>query len=284
MTRILKNESNAAKRVATMFINLDDGATPANSWTDFTGFVYVGTAQDLAAAAGSIVNRRVPWSFADKTFTSAASTDQLTSTAHGIATGWGPFRLTTTGTLSTGTSTGVDYYAIFVDANNIKVASSYANAIAGTTIDLTTDSSGTCKITATGTSPKQGLPGVFQYTFTQTEVNVSTDELTAIIFRSGYAMDACFVGIEDTADQFDVNVKAIDPAAVVSIWEGTGAQLEGSYTGGDLLRFVARWLGGKATDFRTNTITIRDLLDTKNCIVVTVDDSGRIGLNILDPS
>lgn len=53
--------------------------------------------------------------------------------------------------LPTGLSPSVDYYSIFVDSTHIKVATSYANAVAGTFINITAGSgSGTFTITSRG--------------------------------------------------------------------------------------------------------------------------------------
>jgi hypothetical protein len=46
-------------------------------------------------------------------------------------------RLSTSGTLPAGLSTGTDYWIIAYDANNIQFATSVANAIAGTEVDIT---------------------------------------------------------------------------------------------------------------------------------------------------
>lgn len=46
-------------------------------------------------------------------------------------------RFTTTGTLPTGLSTGTDYYVIYWTEGTCKLASSYANAVAGTAISIT---------------------------------------------------------------------------------------------------------------------------------------------------
>lgn len=62
--------------------------------------------------------------------------------AHGYLTGL-KGRLTTTGGLPTGLSTGTDYWLIKVDDDSVKVASSAANALAGTAIDITAIGSGT---------------------------------------------------------------------------------------------------------------------------------------------
>lgn len=69
-------------------------------------------------------------------------TEEITCTSHGFATG-DPIRFVTTGTLPTGiTETGL-WYAINVSTNVFKVASSYANAIALTAVNLTATGSGT---------------------------------------------------------------------------------------------------------------------------------------------
>lgn len=57
------------------------------------------------------------------------TTDQLTLTAHGLETGDGPVRLTTTGTLPAGLATGTDYWVVVVDVDNIMLATSLDNAM-----------------------------------------------------------------------------------------------------------------------------------------------------------
>ena len=65
------------------------------------------------------------------------STEVITYTAHGITTGQ-RIRYNNGGsTAITGLTSGTTYYAIVVDANSFKVASSGANATAGTAINLT---------------------------------------------------------------------------------------------------------------------------------------------------
>lgn len=87
------------------------------------------------------------------TFTDAG--DLVGLTAHGLNTGaLLSFSVITT---TTGISINTGYYAIFVDANSIKVASSLANAQAGTALALTTNGTGTMlksiPMTGTGGSP-----------------------------------------------------------------------------------------------------------------------------------
>lgn len=56
-------------------------------------------------------------------------------------------RFTTTGALPAELVAGTDYYAIKLSDTTIKVATSYANAVAGTAIDLSTDGSGVNTLT-----------------------------------------------------------------------------------------------------------------------------------------
>jgi hypothetical protein len=76
-----------------------------------------------------------------ETFTANDTTDQLT-VARDYTTGE-RIRFTTTGTLPAPLTTGINYYAIRIDATHIKVALTFNDALAGTAIDITTTGSGT---------------------------------------------------------------------------------------------------------------------------------------------
>ena len=81
---------------------------------------------------------------ADDTFVDGdvtTGTDNVTLTAHKFVT-LDKIRLTTTGVLPAPLATGTDYYIIKVDANTVRFASSVANAIAGTQIDITSAAGG----------------------------------------------------------------------------------------------------------------------------------------------
>ncbi len=89
-----------------------------------------------------------------KNFTVASvSFDTLTVTAHGLRTG-DIISLSSTGTLPAplSSSPAQPYHAIVVDANTLQVATSRANAEAGTKINITNSGSGTHTITASGYS------------------------------------------------------------------------------------------------------------------------------------
>lgn len=83
-----------------------------------------------------------PLVVADFTFT-AATTDIVTATAHGLETGDGPLFGTSSGTLPAGLTLATGYYAIKIDANTFYVATSRQNALAGTRVDITGTGSGT---------------------------------------------------------------------------------------------------------------------------------------------
>lgn len=69
------------------------------------------------------------------------STDEITESSHGLITSQA-VRLVTSGTLPTGLSTATTYYVIKVDDNKFQLATSEANADAGTQIDITAASGG----------------------------------------------------------------------------------------------------------------------------------------------
>jgi microcystin-dependent protein len=70
-------------------------------------------------------------------------TEIITISSHGFNRSGFPVRFTTSGSLPSGLSVDTTYYIIYVSANTFKVASSAANALAGTAIDLTSTGSGT---------------------------------------------------------------------------------------------------------------------------------------------
>ena len=73
----------------------------------------------------------------------------LTAASHGKDTGFGPVRLTTSGSLPGGLSTGTDYWMIVVSSSTFRLASSKANAIAGVAIEVQDAGSGTHNMRAT---------------------------------------------------------------------------------------------------------------------------------------
>lgn len=76
------------------------------------------------------------------TFTADASTDVITHTGYNLLTGT-RVRCTTTTTLPAGLSLATDYFIIKVSDTTAKLATSYANAIAGSAVNITDAGTGT---------------------------------------------------------------------------------------------------------------------------------------------
>jgi hypothetical protein len=74
------------------------------------------------------------------------ATDSVIIPAHTRATGAGPIRLTTTGTLPTGLSPLLSYWLIRVDEDTLRLALSEADANAGSTVPFTDEGTGTLKL------------------------------------------------------------------------------------------------------------------------------------------
>lgn len=100
-----------------------------------------------AYSGGLIVNNTVG-ATASKAFAStdvSTAADTIAITAHGFVSGQA-VTLTTSGTLPAPTLVLTTYYIIVVNANSIKLATSQANATAGTAIDLTTQGAGSSNV------------------------------------------------------------------------------------------------------------------------------------------
>lgn len=84
------------------------------------------------------------WLGADQTFTTVDTGDNHADvTGHGFETGEGPFQLTTSGTLPTGLAASTNYWAINASADELRFATSRANALAGTAVNITGAGTGT---------------------------------------------------------------------------------------------------------------------------------------------
>lgn len=109
------------------------GANGLRSLTNIAGFEQIDEYPDLPdnnAATG--------------TFT-AATTDICTKTAHGFVTGQ-KVRVSSTATLPAGLAAATTYYVIKLTADTFKLASTDANATAGTAVDITDTGTGTHSI------------------------------------------------------------------------------------------------------------------------------------------
>jgi hypothetical protein len=267
-----KNEIVAAKRRVDLIVYEDGAISPAPRGTDFMalGAVYVcGPATPhYTTALGTVTNKRKAYSFTSFTFPAAAATDLLTKVSHGLETGDGPINVSNAGgALPAGLAAATDYWVIRIDADTIKLATSLANAYAGTAIDLTTDGTGTQTLAAIGTT-QRGLDGLFTYEATQAETDFDGSEFSVIIDGTGFARAN--------------NGGTYTTVAMGAATSGFEAEAEGGHTYGDLMRLFASVLAGKVVNFNTGTQAFRDLADSKTRITGTTDTTGRLTIVIND--
>ena len=107
------------------------------------------------------------------TFT-AAVTDICTAAAHGMVTGL-KVRLTTAGTLPAGLSLSTDYFVIRLGVNTFSLASSLANALAGTVVNITDTGTGVHTITAEAVSTATAALQISNNGSTWETVGTATD-------------------------------------------------------------------------------------------------------------
>lgn len=106
-----------------------------------------GSTYSIDVAGQGITSATVSYkTLADLTFVDGDVTvgsDTIAETAHGMATGDGPFRVSNSGgALPTGLTVDTDYWIIAATADTYKLASSKANALALTPVDITAAAGG----------------------------------------------------------------------------------------------------------------------------------------------
>jgi hypothetical protein len=103
------------------------GASGQRMWTNKHGYSLIQEFPSLTSANGTALTA----------VTGEADDDLLTKADHGLVTGQPVLVAFASG--FTGLTTGTTYYAIRVSSSTFKVATSYANAVAGTAINITAD-------------------------------------------------------------------------------------------------------------------------------------------------
>ena len=97
-----------------------------------------GAFYELASSTNCWISRATSISFSGEFVADAASDKLLFASAHGLTTGDGPFQLSNSGgALPGGTAASTNYWIIVVDSDEIKLATSLANALAGTAVNVT---------------------------------------------------------------------------------------------------------------------------------------------------
>jgi hypothetical protein len=113
------------------------------------------------------------------TVTFTHGTEIVNLASHGMRTGAGPFYFT--GTVPAELSTSTAYYAIYDASGTFKVATSRANAFAGTAVSFTDNGTGTITVAST---PSATNPTWMQYKL----MGKAGDGAIALILHKGYVM------------------------------------------------------------------------------------------------
>jgi hypothetical protein len=153
------------------------------------------------------------------TFTAANATDIITHTGYDIGS-LTKVRLTTTGTLPAGLALATDYWTVRQSATTSKLASTYQNAENGTTIDFTTDGTGTHTITAQLPRYSDGA-GVQAFLTPSTVMGAATPNLSI-----GYTNSA---GTASRATPTTLPIGNSAAAVTQIVYSGTGAGKYGPF-------------------------------------------------------
>lgn len=159
----------------------------------------------LLTALNAVVGKNFTAAFAalvvaDFTFTASGAT--LTHVAHGLQTGDGPVRLTNSGgALPTGLATATDYYAIRLGADTFSLATSLANALAGTAITTSDAGTGTHTLsdTASTVRPSDAFTVTGDAAGDWFSLEVDSDDLTLALTHAdpGVATDLGAIVLAD---------------------------------------------------------------------------------------
>ena len=138
---------------AQTFTQITDTSFPTNpiDVCFLDGFFLVANGNTNTFGLSSL-NQGLVWGPDTQTFTAddtGGNNWLILSTTVNYQTGV-PFQVSTSGALPNPLVAGVTYYAIHLDATHIRVSTTYANAIAGTAITLTTNGTPTNTITSLG--------------------------------------------------------------------------------------------------------------------------------------
>jgi hypothetical protein len=209
-------------------------------------------------------------------FTASSTTDQLTATAHGLNTGDLFHVIAAGGTLPTAASGGdlveaTDYFAIRIDANNVKVARSQALAQAGTAVDLTSNGSGQMYLLI-------GLPFTRARTYANgvqvwsADLNALQDDVVGnkrAPFRRNIPLTLSFVDTTNTWAANGIGIKSTSATGSTTIG---ASYCDCPYDVGDVILGVEVWRksdgtsGNKSTQFilaaQDNNILIATSTDT----------------------
>lgn len=174
LTTLITTDDSAANGTMTLTQTVPGATTnavPKNA--DESGAGGIGVAETTAGVATEV----------------SPSADTLTIPSHGLFEGL-KGQLTTTGTLPAGLSLATDYFVIVVDSDTIQLASSLANALAGTEIDITDYGATTSVNTFTPTALAGGAVKVEKSNDTKSAVEAGTATWEDVAAATSVTADA----------------------------------------------------------------------------------------------
>ncbi len=254
---MLKNDPVASRRRVYLTIENDVDGSAAPRGTDFTDCAWLDQSTGhLVAAANALVNSRRELTFTTFTFTADPATDICTAVAHGMETGDGIVRPSSTGALPAGIAAATNHWMIKVDNDSFKLATSLANAYAGVAVDITDAGTGVHSIPySLSFLSERGLDGDFWLQIEQAETNFDGDYLLVRVEKTGY-LARSWVKMENAG----------------GVWETVlGANGE---TAGDMQRFNFCANGAGKLLRSGASYTLRDEADTKDRGHGTITEAG----------
>lgn len=225
---MIRNQPDAALRRATLLVYQDDGATPIARNTNFAGKLLFDPGDgNYIPATGILTNKRMPLTGVDFTYTADHTTGKFHRVAHGLNYWDGPFQTSNAGgALPAGVLAATDYWVTPFGADDFKISTSLANAVAGIFVAFTDDGTGV-QTWSFQPDTYQGVDGDFQYEFSLAETN--QDATFVEVFVPAVA------GVNDAA-------RTIVPLESDAI--GFDAISEAGHTYGDEIRGMAAILFG----------------------------------------
>lgn len=129
-----------------------------------------------------------PLVYADKVFTAANATEIFTASAHTLVTGDGPFQVSNSGgALPTGLLAATDYWPIVLTSSTFKLATSLANALAGTNLLISDDGTGTQTLADTASTVRVSSPFTVTGAAAGNWFSLQVTDVTAMSNRQSHA-------------------------------------------------------------------------------------------------
>lgn len=207
------------------------GVASGNLQVDVSGETAVAEVADKIAVTLALYNPELSIThnhaaqvIADDTFTAAGAV--LTANAHGLLTGDGPVRVSSDNTLPAGLAAATDYYVVRLDADTFSLATSRANAYAGSVVTTTDAGTGTHTLSDTASTTRSaGTITVIAmdrtFTIQETVANVSftaaVAAVTAVSTGGSAVLAAGVPRIVNGADGASLAIVRVSADGVVSL-------------------------------------------------------------------